>query len=207
VSVAPAFLLIGVLAWIYSLFRKIETLNISGAKFRLWHYFKKMALPDAIEIVKARVSSVLAMTSNVFMKRIRQLQFNNLMNPESRAKLVSFNLIYSLNPTKPRTWLWKLDPELEPTLAMKEISAQAEIVPTTLWMNEEQYKILIACGRATACFSLLKYLWQRWQEEEKEAQKHHPPFGVPKPDTPASPHYEIYTRLKKKWLELKKNPE
>jgi predicted acylesterase/phospholipase RssA len=206
VSIAPAFLLIGVLAWIYSQFRKLETLNISGARFRLWHYFKKMALPDAIEIVKTRVSSVLAMTSNVFMKRIRQLQFNNLMNPESRAKHVSFNLIYSLNPTKDREWLWKLDAELKPTMEMKEISAKAEIVPTTLWMNEEQYKILIACGRSTTCFSLLKYLWQRWDEEEKEAQKHVPPFEVPKPNTPESKYYEIYTTLKTKWLELKKNP-
>ena len=201
VAVAPAFLLIGVLVWIYSLFQKVAVLDISGARFRLWHYFKRMALPDAIEIVKARVSSVLAMTSNVFMKRIRQLQFKNLMNPDSRAKLVSFNLIYDLNPTKPRTWLWELDPELEPTLALKELSAKAEIVPTTLWMNEEQYQILIACGRATACFSLLKYLWQRWREEVKTDP------GVPKPDTPESPHYEIYTRLKKKWLELKKAPE
>lgn len=207
VSIAPAFLLIGVLAWIYSQFRKLETLNISGARFRLWHYFKKMALPDAIEIVKTRVSSVLAMTSNVFMKRIRQLQFNNLMNAESRAKHVSFNLIYSLNPSQEREWLWKLDPELKPTLEMKEISAKAEIVPTTLWMNEEQFKILIACGRSTTCFSLLKYLWQKWLEEEKEAQKHVPPFEVPKPDTPESKYYEIYTILKTKWLELKKNPQ
>lgn len=207
VSISPAFLLIGVLVWIYSQFRKLETLNISGAKFRLWHYFKKMALPDAIEIVKARVSSVLAMTSNIFMKRIRQLQFNNLMNPESRAKHVSFNLIYSLNPTKDREWLWKLDPELEPTPEMKKISAKAEIVPTTLWMNEEQFKILIACGRSTTCFSLLKYLWQRWDAEEKEAQKHVPPFEVPKPNTPESPYYEIYTILKTKWLELKEHPE
>ena len=207
VSIAPAFLLIGVLAWIYNQFRRFETLNISGARFRLWHYFKKMALPDAIEIVKARVSSVLAMTSNVFMKRIRQLQFNNLMNAESRAKHVSFNLIYSLNPSKDREWLWKLDPELKPTREMKEISAKAEIVPTTLWMNEEQFKILIACGRSTTCFSLLKYLWQRWDAEEKEAQKHVPPFEVPKPNTPESPFYAAYTKLKTKWLELKENSQ
>ncbi len=207
VSIAPAFLLIGVLVWAYSQFKKFEKLDISGAKFRLWHYFKRMALPDAIEIIKARVSSVLAMTSNVFMKRIRQLQFNNLMNAESRARFVSFNLIYSLNPTVDREWLWELDPELKPTLSMKRISAKAEIVPTTLWMNEAQFEILIACGRATTCFSLLKYLWQRWDTEEKAAKKHVPPFEVPKPSEPESPHYAIYTRLKTKWLELKENPE
>lgn len=205
ISILPAFLLIGVLVWIYSLFLKAKTIVVSGAKFRLWHYFKRMALPDAIEMVKARVTSVLAMTSNVFMKRIRQLQFNNLMNPDSRAKLVSFNLIYTLNPTKDRTYLEDLDPDLKPTNEMKKISALAEVVPTTLWMNEEQYKILIACGRCTTCFSLLKFLWKKWLAEEAEAKKNHQP-PPPKPDTPESPYYEIYRRLKTMWLKLKENP-
>lgn len=203
ISILPAFLLIGVLVWAYSQFAKFQTLEISGTKFRLWHYFKKMALPDAIEMLKTRIASVSAMTTNVFMKRIRQLQFNNLMNADSRAKLVSFNLIYTLNPTKDRPWLWKLDPELEPTIEMKELSAQAEIVPTTLWMNEDQYEVLIACGRCTTCFSLLKYLWQKWQAEEADAQKQQPPANVPKPNMPESPHYAVYVKLKTKWLELK----
>lgn len=205
ISILPAFLLIGVLVWIYSLFRKAKIVVVSGAKFRLWHYFKKMALPDAIEMVKARVTSVMAMTTNIFMKRIRQLQFNDLMNPDSRAKRVSFNLIYTLNPTKDRAYLWKLDPELKPTDEMKKISALAEVVPTMLWMNEEQYKILIACGRCTTCFSLLKFLWKKWLFEDGEAKKNHQP-PPPKPDTPGSPYYEIYKRLKTMWLKLKENP-
>ena len=204
VSISPAFLLIAVLIWIYSQFRKFETLDVSGARFRLWHYFKKMALPDAIEIIKARVNSVMALTTNVFMKRIRQLQFNNLMDPESRAESVSFNLIYTLNPSKDRPWLWKHDKDLKPTVKMREISAQAELIPTTLWMNEVQFDTLLACGRCTTCFSLLKFLWQKWQIEEESAQKQNPPLHVPKPDTPESPSYEIYAELKSKWLELKK---
>lgn len=202
VSIAPAFLLICVLAWIYDQFKRFEILSISGAKFKLWHYFKKMALPDAIEIIKVRVDSVMAMTSNVFMKRIRQLQFNNLMNAQSRNELVAFNLIYSLNPSVDRDWLWKLDPDLKPTQKMKEISAKAELVPTTLWMNNVQFEILINCGRATTCFTLLKYLWQKWLADESTAQKKSPPFEVPKPNTPDSQYYEIYTKLIIKWLEL-----
>ncbi|CAN5620376.1 hypothetical protein BH20ACI4_BH20ACI4_27580 [soil metagenome] len=205
ISILPAFLLIGVLVWIYTLFLKAKNLVVSGAEFRLWHYFKKMALPDAIEMVKARISSVLAMTSNVFMKRIRQLQFNNLMNPESRAKLVSFNLIYTLNPTKDRTDLWILDPELKPTGEMIKISKAAETMPTTLWMDETQFRTMIACGRCTTCFSLLKHLWKKWQTEADEAKKNHQP-PPPKPDTPESPYYAIYTRLKTEWLKLKENP-
>ncbi len=205
ISILPAFLLIAVLVWIYTLFLKAKSIVVSGARFRLWHYFKKMALPDAIEMVKSRISSVLALTANVFMKRIRQLQFNNLMNPDSRAKLVSFNLIYSLNPSKDRADLWKFDADLKPTDEMKKISAKAEIVPTTLWMNDEQFRILIACGRCTTCFSLLKYLWRKWQAEVREAEKKRRP-PPPKPDTPESPDFEIYTRLKTEWLKLKENP-
>lgn len=203
IAIAPAFLLIGVLAWIFTQFRRFETLDISGAKFKLWHYFKKMALPDAIEIVKARVSSVVAMTSNVFMKRIRQLQFNDLMDPDSRARLVSFNLIYSLNLTADHAWLWKLDPELQPTQAMMDNATKAERVATTLWMDEDEFDILISCGRATTCFSLLKFLWQRWLAEENAAQKSVPPFEVPKPNTPQSPYYETYVKLKTEWKGLK----
>ena len=202
VSVLPAFILIGVLVWIYTLFLKFKTVTVSDATFRLWHYFKGLALPDAIEMVKTRLSSVMAMTSNIFMKRIRQLQFNNLMDPQSRARLVSFNLIYALNPTKEPLDLWNFDPELKPTAEMREISKAAEKMPTTLWMTEEQFQTLIACGRCTTCYSLLKYLWHRWESENQ-----HSPIPVPKPDTPESPYYDIYTRLKAKWLELKANPQ
>lgn len=205
ISVLPAFLLIGVLIWIYKQFLKAESIVIEGAKFHLWHYFKKMALPDAIEMIKLRADSVIAMTTNVFMKRIRQLQFNNLMNPKRRNKHVSFNLIYELNPTTDTPKLWELDPELKPTDEMKKISKQAEAVPTTLWMTEEQFRILIACGRCTTCFSLLKYLWQRWQAEDREAKKNKQ-SEPPKPNTPESPFYDIYMRLMTKWIKLKENP-
>lgn len=201
VSVLPAALLIGILVWIYTVFNKLKSVTIADAKFRLWHYFRRLALPDAIEIIKTRLNSVMAMTTNIFMKRIRQLQFNNLMDPNSRARLVSFNLIYALNPTKEPTDLYKLDPELRPTAEMVNISKAAEHMPTTLWMTVEQFETLIAAGRCTTCFSLIKHLWRRWEFEHK-----HSPVPVPKPDSPESEYFEIYTILKAKWMELKANP-
>ena len=90
---------------------------------------------------------------------------------------------------------------------MKEISATAEKVPTTLWMNNEQYKILIACGRCTTCFSLLKYLWQKWQAEEDEAQKQTFRRKPSRNPTHRIRLITIHTRgLKAKWLELKEKP-
>jgi predicted acylesterase/phospholipase RssA len=200
VSAAPAFLLILLLAWLYDQFKHFQTIKVSDAEFHLWHYFKKMALPDAIEIIKARISSVLAMASNVFMKRIRQLQFNELMNADSsRASLVAFNLIYDLNPTKPRDWIEKYVPELEPTESLVKLSKEAEEVPTTLWMTKKQYDTLVECGRATTCFALLKYLWKKWLAVSENGK-----LPVPKPNAPDSPYYEIYQTLNAKWQELNK---
>ncbi|MDQ3801707.1 MAG: patatin-like phospholipase family protein [Acidobacteriota bacterium] len=206
--IAPALsslAIIGILIWIYSLFSKFKTITISGAKFEVWEIIKKLALPDFIELLKARFSSLSTMAGGVFMKRIRQLQFNDIMNDAERAKLVSFNLIYDLNPTQPRTDLWELAPDLEPTDQMVKISKRSEAIDTTLWIDEADLDTLIVCGQITTCFSLLKYLWKPWLNENKAAGKNPPP-GIPKPDDPASPFYEIYQKLLAKWLELKANP-
>jgi predicted acylesterase/phospholipase RssA len=206
--IAPVFFSLavaGLLLWIYGLFRPHRTITISGATFELWDIVKKLAIPDFIELVKARFSSLATMASDVLLKRIRQLQFTGIMDDAKRGKLVSFNLIYDLNPTVPRTDLWKLAPDLEPTAEMVEISKTAEAVATTLWVNKKDLDTLIVCGQITTCFSLLKYLWRKWQAEENA--KASPTIVVPKPDNPASPYYEIYQKLLAKWLELKADPQ
>ena len=206
--IAPAFfslVVAGMLIWIYGLFRRHRTITVSGATFPLWHVVKKLAIPDFIEMVKARFSSLATLAGNVFMKRIRQLQFSGIINDARRGKLVSFNLIYDLNPSFERAALWKLAPDLKPTDRMVEISKTAEAFATTLWIDKKNLDNIIVCGQITTCFSLLKYLWRRWQLEDNA--KSNPAVVIPKPDNPASPYYEIYQKLFKKWLELKANPQ
>jgi predicted acylesterase/phospholipase RssA len=198
------FTLMGILIWGYRLFNKNKVVVVSGGKFRLWDVVRRLTLPDFINMAKARFTSLGTMASDVLLKRIRQLQFNNIMQDESRKNLVTFDLIYDLNPTKDRSDLWLLDPGLEPTKMMKKISADAEAVATTLWFDgDADLKLLIVCGQITTCFSLLKYLWRRWQAESKKGPDHPVP---PKPDDPASPFHDIYVKLKAKWLELKADP-
>lgn len=206
--IAPAFfslVVAGGLIWIYRLFSKHKTITISGATFPIWNIVKKLAIPDFIEMVKARFSSLATMAGNVFMKRIRQLQFTGIMDDAKRGKLVSFNLIYDLNPSVPRTDLWKLAPDLKPTAEMVEISKTAEAFATTLWTDKKNLDNIIVCGQITTCFSLLKYLWRKWQLED--SAKTDASVVIPKPDNPASPYYEIYQKLNAKWLELKANPQ
>jgi predicted acylesterase/phospholipase RssA len=216
---AMLLILIGLLIWGYSLFRKNKEIVASGAKFELWPVARKLSLPDLIYMVKARVTSLSTMAGDVFMKRVRQLQYNDVMD-SSRAAKVSFNLIYSLNPSKDRSDLWKLDPDLKPTDEMKELSACAEKVPTTLWFakqgeekirvetdvkackekHPDEQRLLIACAQCTTCFSLLKHLWRQWQANSKTDPK------LPKPNDPASSHYGMYSELQGIWRQLKDDP-
>jgi len=194
-------ILAGILGWIYDLFRKNKVIEVSGAKFKLWDVAKHMTMPDFINMVKARFTSLGAMASDVFMKRIRSLEFKNVMEDARLRKQVNFNLIYDLNPSTPPD-IWKLAPDLVPTDELKKISADAEAVPTTLWFDHEtDQQTLIVCGQCTAVYSLLKFMWERWQDEQEGS-----PSPVPKPDDPASPYYDTYMRLKAVWDKLKTDP-
>lgn len=220
--IALFIILAGILGWIYDLFRKNKVVVVSGVKFNLWPVAKKLSLPDVINMIKARFTSLGTMAGDIFMKRIRSLEYDNVMDSTRKSK-VSFDLIYEMNPATDPTELWALDPDLEPTPEMKELSACAEAFPTTLWFPntdtepiilEEGLKVkvctekhpdrprtLIACGQCTTCFSLLKYLWLPWLDGDKK-----PAPDLPKPNDPASPYFEIYTGMKKVWERLKTDP-
>lgn len=197
------FLLLG-LGKLYRLFLKVKVIELSGGTFDLWRNIKKLSLTDFISLLKARISSVETMASNVLLKRIRQLQFDGVMADPVRNKKVSFEIIYDMNPTVPPhdPPVWELDPSLEPTAKQKEISKDAEAVKTTLWFDgEEDLRLLVVCGQCTLVYSLLRYLWQRWYLESDKGRAE-----IPKPNEPASPWYDTYLFLHKHWESLKADP-
>jgi len=199
----PPIPLIVMLGWICYKFATVRRIVFSGAAFDLWEAVKGLTVRDVINLGAVRFHSLKAMAANVFMKRVRQLQFNNLMDPEERSRCVAFNLIYSLNPTTDRKWLWHLDKDLKPSKSLRRISARAEKIDTKLWLSSDEFQTLLACGRATTCFSLLKFLWQNWTVEKTMASKNNqePPL---KPNDQGSQSYDLYIRLKAKWTELQK---
>lgn len=190
-----------ILGWTYNLFRKNKVVVVSGVKFPIWDAAKRLSLPDFINMAKARFTSLGTMAGDVFMKRIRQLQFNNITGDPERKTRVGFDLIYDMNPTAPPDDppVWKLDPDLEPTGQMKNLSKLAENLPTTLWFPvSSDLDLLVTCGQCTTVYSLLRYLWRRWYLEGEKG---------PKPNDPASPWYDTYTKLKVVWNKLKADPE
>jgi hypothetical protein len=106
-----------------------------------------------IDMMELRVTSLVALASNVFMRRIRRLVYSSVMNDPVFEKKVApvsiYNLLIASIRPSPLDWL-------NPTKAMCAVAKSAESIPTTLWFtNPEQLRDLIAAGQITACRKIL----------------------------------------------------
>lgn len=105
-----------------------------------------------IYLVQFRLTSVLKMVSDIFLKRIRRLSLNSLYDSTEWNYRFKSNYIYTLE---------KEETGLSPQ--MQKAIAAANNMPTTLWFTETEVKNnvlndLIACGQFTQCKNLLTYL-------------------------------------------------
>jgi hypothetical protein len=141
-----------------------------------------------IDMVELRATSLVALASSVFMKRIRGLIYGIVYRDEKfKDKRVS-NLIYELNGEKPSRAPW-----LKPSAEMQKVTQLASNEPTRLWFeSEEELKNLIACGQYTICYNLLDFVVRV--------------YGTHFSKYPAWVK-ELYPRLKKDWEELQRNPK
>ncbi len=115
---------------------------------------------DLVDLVELRLGSLVAMTSTIFLKRIRQLGYDRLYSdPLVKDKVVA-NLIYGMATKKGKA-------ELTPTKAQQELAERANQMPTTLWFdNEKEFRDVFACGQNTVVHSLL-----RWMERENKGSE------------------------------------
>ena len=134
-----------------------------------------------IYLMELRATSSLKMVTDVFMRRIRQLQLSSLFDRDSDwFYRVCPNYIYTLLDKK----------EIALSLEINDIVAAANQMPTSLWFSQKdkQNQVLdklIVCGQLSMCFNLLSYLenlkdslgykvWKHLEEEEKtELEKLH----------------------------------
>ncbi len=186
---------------------KNPEVEIKGSKFKLLKFAEKTSLNDVGNLVSTRLTSLITMSANVFMKAIRGEQYENInqydviklsrKTPPQNVKTsgrIAYNLIYDLNPTNKRTELWKADIDLIPTRKMVKISRDAEAVGTTLWFDKDsgELKNLVICGQITVCLSIMKFLFDQ--------------RGTI-PNDPNSPHHKLYMHVKERWMKLKQNSE
>jgi predicted acylesterase/phospholipase RssA len=157
----------------------------------LWNSLKVLTIPELTELVGSRLRSVLVMTSSVFMRHLRALAFESIFaDPNMTEKLIP-NLIYDMdNESRWGDEIKNLD--LAPSDQLRDLACRAESYETNLWfLDQKDLDTLIACGRATMCFKILKYLLKQ-KAVEIAGQ--------------ATPECDLYLRVKQLWLQLNPTP-
>lgn len=124
-----------------------------------------LTVREFVGVVEARLRSLVALTGNVFMKRVRQLVFRNAYSDERLTGRILSNLIYRM-PEKQDAMEslqargWKTPTEQ----GLVEVVATASAMPTTLWFTDpSQLPSLVRCGYASMCFNLGAHVLKRYQ--------------------------------------------
>jgi predicted acylesterase/phospholipase RssA len=130
---------------------------------RAWKYLKQLTTGQVRNMLRLRVTSLLALTTSVFMKRIRSLVYQ-LAYGDGReiynGKRLS-NLIYSLSPAKTRNE--PIKGMGKPSELLDKVACVAFNQPTTLWFDSAyQQPCLIASGQASMCYNMLKLFAVRY---------------------------------------------
>lgn len=148
--------LAGGLLWIRSQYKEAERRLAEMTTVELWPSVKRLTLPELIDLISGRAKSLIALTSAVFLKRVRALVYKDISLHKKYRKRQFSNLIYDLDNTN------RFRDEIVEALRPEQfsrLSRLAEEVPTSLWSNnDEELRNLVTCGQVTTCFNLLHYI-------------------------------------------------
>ena len=125
---------------------------------RGWYALKRLTVDQFLDLLELRWKSLLALTSSVFMRRIRRLVLEKIYSKPDYQEKVIANFIYELTPGK-QSRFDKL-PDVEPPSGeLQKILDDACKMPTTLWFdNSKQLFELVVAGQTTICFKLMDYV-------------------------------------------------
>ena len=194
--------LVGLIIWVRKKLKSLEKdIFETMPKFEssLWSYIKKIRMQDILTMLQLRTGSTIALTSKIYMRRIRQLGYSTLYSSNKLEnnirEIVMTNEIYTFIDTH------YLTPDLPtPTCQMKEIIGKAAKLKTQLWINPEvSYKehgeldILVSAGQMTTCFNLMRHLQKRFGGQETDFAE-------------GTQEAKLYGELKAMWQEFELDP-
>lgn len=173
----------GALVWVRRRLTDASKMLEKTTDVQAWPSFRKLTVPEFTQMLALRATSLMALTSSIFMDRVRGLVFRQAYgDPAFKGRRIS-NLIYSL--TRDDATLFTQHPWLRPKPHLVALAQQAEAMPTTLWFTEDkQFYALEGAGETTTCYVLLRHL-----------VKHH----AGEYETEGLPLHALYTRLRKEW--------
>ncbi|HEX8392246.1 MAG TPA: patatin-like phospholipase family protein [Longimicrobium sp.] len=183
----PGLLSAGVvtaLVWLRRRLRTGEALAEKELNVDVWGAVRRLTVPEVQEMVTLRVGSLLALTSSIFMKRVRSLVYKGVYQDEKYKGRRMANLIYSLGEDVPK--LFAAHPWLKPSAELVTLSDTVSAMGTTLWFDQHvRFEPLDRAGQATACFILLRHIVE----------------DRPGYDFPGTPLNALFERLRGMWME------
>ena len=127
-----------------------------------------------------RAKSIVMMSSEVFLKRLRQLGYGSLYDDKDWTNRLITNAIYELRPGE--KWQSKakhgnLPFYLMPSNTILENTKKATSMGTTLWFTSadkqaQKPEALIATGQYNMCFNLLEYIYKIEKNPENLNDNH-----------------------------------
>ena len=139
-------------------------------------YINKLRISDLVRMGVLRAGSTAALTSTIFMDRIRGLGYSTVFSRHDLKDKVLTNEIFALqnridendsyHTMLTKEGAWPLPPEL------KRIVGVAATMPTKLWIDHNEgdplndLDYLVVCGQATICYNLMEFIWEELREDD-----------------------------------------
>lgn len=143
-----------------------------------WRLFNKLSINTYEWLITNRAKSVVTMVSDVFLKQVRRLMYEQVYSSPFFAKKRISNLITDLlsQQVTGRLAEWdslknRIEPEYQPALLklyttpkiLQDITQNAFSMGTTLWFDDADKKAcrhrdLVVCGQFTMCFNIIEYI-------------------------------------------------
>jgi hypothetical protein len=127
-----------------------------------------------------RAKSVIMMTSSIFLKRLRKMNYETLYNDEEWHNRTVTSTIYELREGErweSRNTNGTMPEYLAPSPEMQQNSKLATSMGTTLWFTAEDKEkgipqAILADGQYTMCYNLLQYIEEIQEDKENLTDAH-----------------------------------
>ncbi len=153
----------GGMIWLRGLVLQVGHLLKTKVQVRdAWKDLQRLTVREAVRMLELRVTSLVALASSVFMKRVRGLVYGAAFADDTFKDRLAPALIYSLERG---SHLFAAHPWLRPGPELRGLAGRACGVATALWLTdhdgdggEAELRTLADTGYATTCFELLKFV-------------------------------------------------
>lgn len=180
---SSALLLVTSICWLilYCIRSKVRRTISQCAPFQIdWKKVEAFKVKHAVSMLGKRLSSLLQLSSAVFMKPIRQMRYNQLYNDGSWKNRRISNNVNELSSKG--SWKWKskggkIPSYLVPSELIQSNSDKASEMGTTLWFTDEDRKqelpkSLLSAGHYTICMNLLEYIAKLKKDDDNTNDSH-----------------------------------